>query len=470
MIEIEFYGAAGEITGSCHIVRVGDKTILLDCGMIQGGSKQEARNHDEFAFDASKIDAVVLSHGHIDHSGRLPLLVKRGFKGPIHVHNATKDLCEILLSDSASLNQRDVDWRNRRLKRQGKPLLEPLYSIDDVEDTIQLMVGHRYRQTSEILPGTSIRFQDAGHILGSTSVELWLQFGGVERKLVFSGDLGQYDTPILHDPAVIENADVVLMESTYAGRTHRNREQTHEELGEVIKQADGNGNILIPAFAIGRSQEVLYVLGENYNQWKLNNWKVFLDSPMAIEASKVYWDYPHLYDDEATKLVQQVKQMPRLNNMYFTASPQESMQINEIDQGAIIIAGSGMCNGGRILHHLKRNLWRSECHIVIVGYQSPGTLGRKLVDNWGSVRIHDQDIKVNAKIHTIGGLSAHADENDLVRWFSSITSKPQVFLVHGEHQRGSSLAQRLQKEKQVNVELTQPGWVYDLIQRQLVKS
>lgn len=469
MIEIQFYGAAGEITGSCHIVRVGDKTILLDCGMIQGGAKQEARNAEEFAFNARDIDAVVLSHAHIDHSGRLPLLVKRGFNGPIHAHNATKDLCNILLADSASLNQRDVAWRNRRLERQGKPLLEPLYTMDDVADTAKLMVGHRYREIYEILPGVSIRFQDAGHILGSTSVELWLTHDGVERKLVFSGDLGQYDTPILHDPAVIEQADVVLMESTYGGRVHRDRVHTHNELGDIIKQASGKGNIIIPAFAIGRSQEVLYVLGENYANWEMHKWKVFLDSPMAIEASQVYWDYPHLYDDDATKLRQSVHEMPRLKNLYFTSSTQESMQINDINQGAIIIAGSGMCNGGRILHHLKRNLWRPESHVVIVGYQSPGTLGRKLVDGNRYVAIHDQDIKVRATVHTIGGLSAHADENDLLRWFGSFTSSPEVFLVHGEEDRGGLLAKRLRDECNVSVNISQPGWVYDIVEKKLIK-
>lgn len=460
-MELEFFGAAGEVTGSCHILRVGSKQLLLDCGLIQGSRDQEARNRDPFPFDPAHIDAVVLSHAHIDHSGRLPLLVKRGFKGPIHAHNATKDLCNIMLEDSASLAVRDADYANKR--RPNKPPIEPLYTVADARKVLARFTGYRYRERHEILPGVAIRFQDAGHILGSTSVELWLSEGETSRKIVFSGDLGQYDTPILHDPAVIEEADMVLMESTYGGRRHRDRSLTHDEIGEIISIAEHDaGNILIPAFAIGRSQELLYTLGKNYEEWGLDRWHVFLDSPMAIEASHVYWDYPQLYDDEATKFRRNVSEMPRLKNLHLTKSTKESMVLNRVTSGAIIIAGSGMCNGGRIRHHLRHNIHKRECHVVFVGYQSPGTLGRRLVDGAKQVRIKGQELEVNAHIHTVGGLSAHGDENDLVRWYRSFNSRPPVWLVHGEPKSSKALEQKLQNEAGTRATRASPGEVIDL--------
>lgn len=460
-MELEFFGAAGEVTGSCHVIRINGMQFLLDCGMIQGSRKDEARNHDPFPFDPPEIDAVVLSHGHIDHSGRLPLLLKRGFRGPIHTHNATKDLLAILLEDSASLAERDAEYANR--KRKNKPPIEPLYTVKDARQVLGHLKGYRYRTKIEILPGVSIQFQDAGHIMGSTSVEVWLEENGVRRKLVFSGDLGQYETPILHDPAVIEEADLVLMESTYGGRRHRERNLTYEEMGEIISEADHDkGNILIPAFAIGRSQEVLYTLGRYYEPWRMDRWHVFLDSPMAIEASKVYWDYPHLYDDEATKFRKSVHEMPTLHNLHLTSSTAESMVINKVRSGAIVIAGSGMCTGGRIRHHLRHNIERKECHIIIVGYQAPHTLGRRLVDGEPEVKIKGQWLRVNAKVHTIGGLSAHGDENDLVRWFKGFKNKPPVWLVHGETKAARALEQKLQNEAGTQATVAEKGDKIDL--------
>ncbi len=462
-MELEFFGAAGEVTGSCHIVRINGRQFLLDCGMIQGSREQEARNRDPFPFDPREIDAVILSHAHIDHSGRLPLLVKRGFNGPIYTHNATKDLCGILLKDSASLAQRDAEYANK--KRPDQPPIEPLYSVEDAEMVLSYLKGSKYKEKVEVFPGVTIRFQDAGHIIGSTSVEVWLSEGDVSKKIVFSGDLGQYNTPILNDPAVIEEADLVLMESTYGGRSHRERGLTHDEIGEIISEAHhGKGNILIPAFAIGRSQEVLYTLGTHYEEWNMSRWHVFLDSPMAIKASEVYWDYPHLYDDEATKFRRDLHEMPRLKNLHLTSSTAESMVINRVTSGGIIIAGSGMCNGGRIRHHLKHNISRKECHVIIVGYQSPGTLGRRLVDGEEEVRIKGKWLKVNAKIHTVGGLSAHGDENDLIRWFSSFKQKPPVYLVHGEPKSARALEQKLQNEAGTKATVAKSGEVIDLAQ------
>ena len=462
-MELEFFGAAGEVTGSCHIVRINGKQFLLDCGMIQGRRKDEARNQDPFPFEARDIDAVVLSHAHIDHSGRLPLLAKRGFTGPIYTHNASKDLCGILLEDSASLGERDAERTNRRRERRGKPPVEPLYTVQDARQVLKQLNGVRYREVVEILPGVKICFQDAGHIIGSCSVEVWLEENGVKKKLVFSGDLGQYDTPILHDPSVIDQADIVLMESTYGGRTHRDRDLTYEEIGEVIQMAQHEkGNILIPAFAIGRSQDVLYALGRNYEEWGMENWHVFLDSPMAIEASEVYWDYPHLYDDEATKFRKGIHEMPTLNNLHLTKTPEESMVINRVKSGALIIAGSGMCNGGRILHHLKHNLWRNQCHVIFTGYQANGSLGRRLIDGAGDVKIHGERVKVNAKIHTVGGLSAHADEVDLTKWVSAIKNSPDIYLVHGETRAANDLKVKLDRETGSQVFVADSGRVIKL--------
>jgi metallo-beta-lactamase family protein len=432
-MHIEFYGATSGVTGSCHILRANGHTVLLDCGMIQGRRQEMERNRLPFPFDPDDISAVVLSHGHIDHSGRIPLLVKQGYRGPVYAQNATVDLCDILLQDSAHLHEKDAEYENKWRTRKKQSPIDPLYTVDDAQAALENLVGLRYGERREILPGVQIRFVDAGHILGSCSVEIWLDEKGRRRKLVFSGDLGQYDTPILNDPAAIGEADHVIIESTYGNRRHRERQSTIDEIGEIIRDAAHHrGNLLIPAFSIGRTQELLYYLGKYYDDWELHRWHVFLDSPMAIRASKVYWDYPHLYDEEATKLRRQVHEMPHLRNLQLTPTPQESMAINQIESGAIIISASGMCTGGRILHHLKHNISRHGAHVMIVGYQAPGTLGRALVDGKPSVRIYGKEYPVRAQIHTVGGLSAHADVEDLRRWIGNFTTNPRVHVVHGD--------------------------------------
>ena len=461
-MKLTFFGAAGEVTGSCHILQVGEHQVLLDCGMIQGSKSSEQRNRDPFPFDPTKIDAVVLSHAHIDHSGRLPLLVKRGFKGPIYCQNATADLTKILLLDSANISHYDAERENRKRERKGLKLIEPLFSRDDAKNALKRLKPFKYREQVEVVPGIKVTFRDAGHILGSTIVDLALSEGETDKRLIFSGDLGQFDTPILHDPAPIETADLVLMESTYGGRDHRSRDITIEELGEVIQAAKNTGNVLVPAFAIGRSQEILYEFGAHYEAWQMDRWQVFLDSPMAIEASEVYWDYPHLYDEDATKLRRNINEMPPLKNLHLTRSPDESRVINKLKSGGIIIAGSGMCNGGRILHHLKHNLWRNEAHVVIAGYQARGSLGRRLVERRDRVRIHGETIAVKATIHTIGGLSAHGDRNDLARWYGQIKNRPPVYLVHGEPDAGEALKERLEHDYGASVRQPATGDVVDL--------
>jgi len=462
-MHIEFYGATSGVTGSCHILRANGATILLDCGLIQGRREEMEKNRQPFPFAPEALSAVVLSHGHIDHSGRIPLLVKQGYQGPIYTQNATADLCDILLQDSAFLQEKDAQYENKWRQRKKKPLIEPLYTVDDARAALANVIGLRYGEKKEIHPGIHIRYQDAGHILGSSSVEVWLNENGKERKIVFSGDLGQYDTPILNDPAVIEEADHVIVESTYGNRRHRDRQATIDEIGEIISEAAHHkGNLLIPAFSIGRTQEILYYLGKYYDEWELDRWHVFLDSPMAIRASKVYWDYPHLYDEEATKLRKRVNEMPHLKNLRLTPSPQESMAINQIKSGAIIISASGMMTGGRIVHHLKNNIGRSGAHIMIVGYQANGTKGRALVDGKPTVKIHGKEYRVKAHVHTVGGLSAHADIDDLTRWIRNFKSNPQVHVVHGEPEAKQRFREKLESELQLKADVPGPGDVLEL--------
>ena len=462
-MHIEFYGATSGITGSCHILRANGQLVLLDCGLIQGRREVEAKNREPFPFSPDKINAVVLSHGHIDHSGRVPLLIRQGYCGPIYAQNATCDLCKIMLQDSASLQERDAEYENKWRNKKKKPIIEPLYTIKDAQKSLENFVGLRYRERREILPGIHVCFQDAGHILGSSSVEIWTEEEGREQKIVFSGDLGQYDTPILNDPAIIQSADHVLIESTYGNRRHRNQQKTIDEIGSIISMAQHEkGNLLIPAFSVGRSQEVLYFMGTYYKEWELDRWKIFLDSPMAIKASKVYWEYPHLYDEDATRLRHKVNEMPQLKNLHLCSTVEDSMAINNIKTGAIIIAGSGMCNGGRIIHHLKQNISKKGAHIMIVGYQANGTLGRKLVDGHEQVKIHGVLYSVHAQIHTVGGLSAHGDIDDLTRWISNFNSDPYVHIVHGEKQTKQEFCDYINQKQGLRVDVPQEGDILEL--------
>jgi len=446
-MKLTSYGAAGEVTGSCHLIEVGDRKVLLDCGLIQGRRKDELRNHDGFAFDVESVDAVILSHAHIDHSGRLPMLVRLGFKGPIYTHEASADLCNVLLKDSASLNERDVQFRNKIRARKGKPPLEPLYSKQDVDETLKRFKTVRYEQDQQVTDGVSIRLFDAGHILGSSMVELTLTEGDQTRTLVFSGDLGHRGAPILRDFTHREHADFVLMESTYGNRLHRDWSETFDEVSEIAEAVkNSKGNILIPAFSVGRSQMILYMFARYFKEWGLDRWKIFLDSPMAIEASEIYLKHTNLYDEVAAAYYKENGPLLNMPNLAFTKSPEESMKVNKIQSGAIIIAGSGMCTGGRIRHHLKHNVWRKECHVIIAGYQSPGSTGRRLVDGDPYIKLWGQRIKVAAQIHTVGGLSAHADQQGMMDWYASFKNRPPVLLVHGEKKAQKVLARRLRKE------------------------
>ena len=456
-MRVHFHGAAGEVTGSMHLLEAAGKRILLDCGMCQGSAEMEASNADPFPFDVESIDALVVSHAHIDHVGRVPLLVKRGFRGPIFAQRASAELMPIMLMDSASLAESDAERFNRR-RKHGEREMQPLYTREDVADAVELLRPQPYDQRFRVLDGIEVAFRDAGHILGSSIVEVWAD----GRKLVFSGDLGPKGTPILRDPTPVREADLVLMESTYGDRNHKDRAETIVELGEILQQAwrDG-GNVLIPAFAVGRSQELLYWFARYWDEWNLSRWQVFLDSPMAGKVVEVYGHLHALFDEDAQEVWRGKPNPFKLPNLRITASTEESMAINRFERGAIIIAGSGMANGGRILHHLRHNLGRRGAHVVFVGYQGVGTLGRRLVDGAKWVRIHGQDQRVNATMHTVGGLSAHADQRGLLDWFGHFQPKPQLALVHGEDRAREALAGEIGERDGIEVVLVRPGMTLD---------
>jgi metallo-beta-lactamase family protein len=453
-VQLEFLGAARSVTGSCHLLRVGEHRVLLDCGQIQGSRLDEELNR--VPLPVGRVDAVVLSHAHIDHSGRLPLLRKQGFTGPIFTHRATAELCAIMLRDAAYLHEKDADWQNKKRRRKGLKPVEPLYTRDDVRAVLSQFVELEYDVPREILPGATVTLRNAGHILGAAIVELALRDSGTDFRLVFSGDLGYKDAPLMRPPTRLEHADLVLMESTYGNRDHRPFGATLEELRGIFRAAaDGGGNVLIPAFAVGRTQDLLFLLAKHYEDFGLGAWRVFLDSPMAIETTQLYWRNAPL---------QRAELLPGDGRFSVTAAEtsEDSMRINAIESGAVVIAGSGMCSGGRILHHLKHNLWRPECHVVMIGFQAQGTLGRRLVDGAQHVRLWGETIKVAAKIHTVGGLSAHADRTGLMDWYGAFTNRPPVCLVHGEPGAQHALASALRSTYGADVRIPARGDVVDL--------
>ncbi|MCE5232679.1 MAG: MBL fold metallo-hydrolase [Mizugakiibacter sp.] len=459
-MRVEFHGAAGgEVTGSCHLVHANGKRVLLDCGMIQGEPDEDHRNRAPFSFDVGAIDAVVLSHAHIDHLGRLPLLVKRGYAGPIYVHEATAALAPVMLEDSASLAAHDAEWA----RHHGQPHAEPLYDLDDVRHALHLLRPLPYAAAREILPGVRLTLQDAGHILGSSIVELAADEGGRTRKLVYSGDLGMRGAPIMRDPTRIAQADLVLMEATYGDRNHRSRAETVAELGEVFRHARaGGGNVLIPAFAVGRTQELLYWFARYYEEWGLAQFHIFLDSPMAAKVIGVYERFDTLFDEAAKRLWSGKLKPFRLPNLHLTVDTAQSKAINRVSSGAIIIAGSGMCNGGRIRHHLFYNLGKRNAHVIFVGYQAAGTLGRRLVDGAETVHLFGEEIRVEAMRHTIGGLSAHIDQAGLLDWYGGFDGRPALCLVHGENPARNALAEKLRERYGITPALSQPGMTLEV--------
>jgi metallo-beta-lactamase family protein len=457
-MNLTFYGAAGEVTGSCYLLEAAGQRILLECGLIQGSSKDEERNRDPFPFEPASIDAVILSHSHIDHSGRIPYLINSGFRGPVYTQRACVDLCEIMLRDAGFIQEKDAEWENRKRKLRGKDQVQPLYTAQDAEDSIKSFRALDYEKPERIFPNIELCLHDAGHILGSSIVELTITENGIQTKLVFSGDLGQIGIPILRDPTNIKYADILLLESTYGDRLHKDEAATHHEVAEVFNEANSKqGLILIPAFAVGRTQELLYLFAKHYDEWLLDRWQIFLDSPLAIRATEVYERHHREYDKEAAAFYGKAGFKDLLPNLRYTRTPEESMQLNQIHSGAIIIAGSGMCTGGRIRHHLKHNVWRNHAHVMIVGYQAHGTTGRQLVDGASEINLFGEPVRVAAQIHTIGGLSAHGDQKDLLTWLDHFENSPEIYLVHGEEEALSGLKSAIEKEYTHRVTIAEPG-------------
>lgn len=458
MATITFYGAAQEVTGSCHLLQSSALgRVLLDCGMHQGGNANEREKKDEFQFDPSSIDAVILSHGHLDHSGQLPKLVHQGFRGPIYCTRATKELLSIMLFDSVGIYERDLERDNLRRERRDLPPLEPEYDRGDVEQVLEQCSGHAYGKSFNISEKASVTFFDAGHILGSAIVKIKLQEKGSEKQLVFSGDLGKKDAVLMNEPTIVKYADVVMMEGTYGDRNHRTLESTIEQLKEILSETwERGGNVLIPSFAVERTQELIFHLGCLHKQGELDNWEVFLDSPMAIAVTKLYDRWLNLLDDEDVRALSDSHRstlesfLPRLN---LSVTPEDSMAINKVKKGAIIIAGSGMCTGGRMRHHIKQRIWNSRNTMMFVGFQAYGTLGRILVDGVKRIKLFNEEFAVKARIETLGGFSAHADQRELLDWISHFDNGPKVILVHGEPKSLDALSEKLWEEKGVDAQI-----------------
>jgi metallo-beta-lactamase family protein len=435
-VSLTFIGAARQVTGSCYLLKMNHQQFLLDCGMVQGADQVREWHKFRFPFKPKDIDAVILSHAHIDHSGLLPLLVAKGFGGNIYCTPGTAELLPVLLKDSVNLYLKDLEWQNRKAARAGKKIYEPVMSLEDAERVSDLVQVLGYNKRAFPLQGVELEFADAGHILGSAIVQLWLKGKQAMKKLVFSGDLGNPATVLLPAPTEVDQADIVLMESTYGNRNHQPLDNTIEEFATALEQAyNDGGNVFIPAFALGRSQEILYYLALLHRQGRLKQRLVFLDSPMAISITRIYSEYLHRLEQSDLDKIGYKKGMTLeqlLPMLKVSETVEDSMAINRVTHGAIIIAGSGMCNGGRIVHHLKHNLWKNTNHLIFVGFQARGTLGRRLVDGEKRVKIFGQDTVVKAKLHTIGGFSAHAGQTELVRWATAIGGAPEFYLVHGE--------------------------------------
>lgn len=462
MALLNFLGAIQQVTGSCYLIESRDGArVLLDCGMRQGRREEEDGNRAPFAFDPHTLDAVVISHAHIDHTGLLPKLAAEGYRGPIFATDATCELMELMLLDAAFIQEKDAEWENKWRARMGKTPIRPLYTTADAEQVLSQRRPMVCGENREVAKGVNVTFHDAGHILGSAIVEIEVQDHHLTRRLVFSGDLGNTCSPLMQDPSTLTQADVVLLESTYGDRDHRCSEDTLDELAEILQQAhrDG-GNVLIPSFAVGRTQDLIYYLGRFYQEGRLPQQAVFLDSPMAIRANAIYSRFQDQFaaEDRAALAAKKAKRIEDwLPILHCTPTPEDSMAINRIKSGAIIIAGSGMCTGGRIVHHFKHNLWREDCHLIFPGFQAKGTLGRSIVDGAQSVKVLHQRIAVKAKVHTLGGFSAHAGQSQLIDWVSHFEHHPELYLVHGELEKTQALQLALRERLNWIANIPEPG-------------
>lgn len=468
-MKIQFCGASTGVTGSCHLITTEKHKILLDCGQFQGGKAQEALNFEPFPFNPAEIDYMILSHAHIDHCGRIPLLVKRGFKGDIYCTDATADLLEVMLKDSGYIHEKEAEWRNKKNERAGRPLIEPLYTLNDAADALKFVRPVLYDQLIELNDEMKIVFNDAGHILGSAITELWITEGDNVSKIVFSGDLGVMDRPILRNPTIIKKADYVIMETTYGNRLHPSNSMDVKKLLDVIRQtAARGGNTVIPSFAVGRTQELIYELNRIYetdNEYRkdFENIMVYVDSPMATTATEVFKRNAQVFDDETKEYIIKGDNPLDFKNLRFTRTSAESMWLNSDPTPKVIISASGMCDAGRIKHHLKHNLWNSKASIVFVGYQAEGTLGKLIVDGAEEVTLFGEKVKVNAEIHNLEGFSGHADRDGLLAWLKGFRQEPKhIFLVHGETTAKEDFAKTVEAQLGYHPTVVNGNWEFTL--------
>lgn len=453
-MQIRFLGAAGEVTGSCTLVETGDIRFLVDCGMFQGGPEARTKNLAalNLGFDVRKIDFVLLTHAHIDHSGLVPRLVMLGYRGPIYATPATIDLLEVLLPDSAHIQEKEVEWQLRHRHRGGKDargVPAPLYTVAQAQSALQLLQPANYGETIAAAESVNVRFHNSGHILGAAWLEVTVSGEDKPLKLVFSGDLGMPDRPVLRDPEkVIPEADLLLIESTYGNRQHRSMRETEDEIVTAIERTHAtHGNLIIPSFAVGRTQEIIYLLADLVRRKRIAPLKVYVDSPMASSATRITLAHPELLDRDTRDLMAWIQAHPDKMKLDFVGSADQSRALNDIRSGAVIISASGMCEAGRIKYHLRENLPRSECTILIAGFQAAGTLGRRLVDGARLVHIFGQPVPVRARIYTVGGLSAHADQNALLDWLRGFHTPPgKTFVVHGEAEASAAFAQAIKEQ------------------------
>jgi len=464
-MRLTFIGADHEVTGSCHYLEVGETKLLVDCGMEQGGNTYE---NADLPVSYAEIEYVLLTHAHIDHAGYLPFIYARGFRGKVITTVATGGLCNIMLKDSAHIQEMEAEWKNRKARRAGRPEEPPLYTLNDAAGLLEHIEVHEYNETVKLSDSVTICFVDAGHLLGSASIEVWCREEGVEKKIVFSGDIGNKNKPLIRDPHYIKKADYVVMECTYGDREHAKSKNHVADLARIIQETlDRGGNVVIPAFAVGRTQELLYFIRKIKHDGMVkghDNFEVYVDSPLAVEATHVFTEnLLRCYDDETRALVEQGINPISFPGLKLSVSSEESKAIN-FDSGAkVIISAAGMCDAGRIRHHLKHNLWRPECSVVFAGYQAVGTLGRTLQEGARAVNLFGESIDVEAHIETIEGLSGHADRTGLLEWIRAYEEKPQmVFAVHGDDAVCDIFVEQLQRELGLNAAAPFSGSVYDL--------
>jgi metallo-beta-lactamase family protein len=463
-MKIYFHGATGDVTGSAYHVKTKHASVLIDCGLFQGGKEERAKNRQRARLESGRLDAVVLTHAHLDHVGRLPLLTQRGYQGPIYATQATFDVARLILRDAFYLQKADIERENRKRVRSGLVPIEPLYEEKDVLRLKPLIKAIAYDQRVQVAPGVQMRLVDAGHVIGSASVELTVEENGKKKVVVFSGDLGPRGAPLLNDPVSFDRADAVIVESTYGDRNHQSLHETAIEARKIVAKAiEAKAKILVPVFAVGRTQLLLYLLAAAFHNKTLPRFPIYLDSPLAIEATKIYGKHNELFDQEAQVMAKSGDLRENLQSARFCPTGQDSKALNDVKGPCMIMAGSGMCTGGRIMHHLRHNLHRPETAVLIVGFQSPGTLGRQLVDGAKSVSIFDEKIGVRASIHTMGGLSAHAGQDDLLNWFSAVApSRPRVIITHGENRERKAFSELIRSQHDLRPECPSLGDVIEI--------